>query len=113
MRALLFLLAVAAAAENWPSFRGPSAAGVAGDANLPLAWDAAKGTGIQWKTPIPGLAHSSPIVWEDRVFVTTAVSSTPGASFKRGLYGDGTASDDLSAQQWKLICLDRKSGKIL
>ncbi len=113
MRALLFMLAFTAAAENWPSFRGPSAAGVAGDANLPVTWDAAKGTGIQWKTAIPGLAHSSPIGWEDSVFVTTAVSSKPGATFKRGLYGEGTASDDVSAQQWKLLCLDRKSGKII
>jgi len=79
MRALVFLLAITAAAENWPSFRGPSAAGVAGDANLPTTWDAAKGTGIQWKTPIPGLAHSSPIVWEDHIFVTTAVSGKPAA----------------------------------
>jgi len=68
---------------------------------------------IRWKTAIPGLAHSSPIVWEDRVFVTTAVSSRPNASFKRGLYDEGTASDDISPQQWKLICLDRTNGKIL
>jgi len=113
MRALLFLLAATAAAQNWPSFRGPSASGIADEQNLPASWDAAQATLVRWKTPIPGLAHSSPIVWEDRVFVTTAVSSLPNASFKRGLYGEGTASDDRSAQQWKLICLDRKSGKIV
>ena len=49
----------------------------------------------------------------DRVFVTTAISSRADVSFKRGLYGDGDASDDLTAQQWKLICLDRKTGAIL
>ncbi len=112
-RALPFVFVVAAAAQNWPSFRGPSASGVSDGQHLPVSWSVSQGTGVRWKTPIPGLAHSSPIVWEDRVFVTTAVSSRADASFKRGLYGDGDASDDLTAQQWKLICLDRKSGAIL
>jgi outer membrane protein assembly factor BamB len=52
-------------------------------------------------------------VWNGRVYVTTAISSKPGATFKRGLYGDGDASDDKSVHQWKLIALDLKSGKIL
>jgi outer membrane protein assembly factor BamB len=101
------------AGQNWPSFRGPSAAGVAEGQNLPEQWDAEKGAGIKWKTRIPGLAHSSPVVWGDRVFVTTVVSSRGEASFKRGLYGEGTASDDLSEQQWKVLCLDKKTGRIL
>lgn len=50
------------AGPNWPGFRGPSASGVADGQQLPDTWDAAKGTNIRWKTPIPGLAHSSPIV---------------------------------------------------
>src|SRR5260370_2622381 len=112
-RALPFVFVVAAAAQNWPSFRGPSAFGVSDGQHVPVRWRVSQGTGVRWKSPMPGLAHSSPIVWEDRVFVTTAVSSRAGASFKRGLYGDGDASDDLTAQQWKLICLDRKSGAIL
>jgi outer membrane protein assembly factor BamB len=109
----VFLLAITAAAQNWPSFRGPSASGVADENKLPIAWDVSKGTNIAWKTPIPGLAHSSPIVWGDRVFVTTAVSSRGGDSFKRGLYGEGDASDDRSVQQWKLLCLNRKTGAVL
>jgi outer membrane protein assembly factor BamB len=102
-----------AAAQNWPSFRGPSASGVADGQKLPVAWAVAKGTNIAWKTPIPGLAHSSPIVWEGRIFVTTAVSSRPDAGFKRGLYGDGDASDDRSVQQWKVFCLNAKSGALI
>src|SRR5260370_7555155 len=94
MRALLFLLTFTAAAQNWPSFRGPSASGIADEQNLPVSWDAAQATHIQWKTPIPGLAHSSPIVWEDRVFVTTAVSSRPNASFTPGLSVQGPAPTD-------------------
>ena len=110
---LPLILSLTAAAQNWPSFRGPSASGIADEQNLPVSWDASQGTGIRWKASIPGLAHSSPIVWRDQVFVTTAISSRPNASFKRGLYGEGDASDDLTAQQWKLICLARKDGKIV
>ena len=101
MRKLVFFLAFTAAAQNWPSFRGPEASGVADSQHLPVKWDAAKGTGILWSTPVPGLAHSSPIVWGDRIFVTTAVSSKPNATFKRGLYGEGDASDDVSVQRWR------------
>ncbi len=114
---MIAALASAATAQNWPSFRGPAASGVADHQNLPVKWDAARGTNInshiKWSTPLAGLAHSSPIVWQDLVFVTTAVSSRPDASFKRGLYGEGDASDDVGPQQWKLLCLDRKTGKIL
>lgn len=111
--ALLVLMAIAAPAQDWPSFRGPLASGVADGQNLPVKWDSERGTNVLWKTPIHGLAHSSPIVWGDRVFVTTAVSSKPGATFKPGLYGEGTASDDLSVQEWNLLCLDRATGRIL
>ena len=99
--------------SQWPSFRGEQATGVAEGQALPVQWDADKGINIKWKTKIPGLAHSSPIVWEDRVFVTTAISSRGGDSFRHGLYGDGTASEDRSVHQWKLYALDKDSGKIL
>jgi outer membrane protein assembly factor BamB len=99
--------------KNWPSFRGPHAAGIADGQNLPDHWDGEKGTNIQWKVNVPGLAHSSPVVWGDRVFVTTAVSSRGGDSFKPGLYGEGTASEDRSPQQWRVLCFDRKTGKLL
>src|SRR5262249_26295419 len=110
---VLLLLASCCFAQNWPSFRGPDASGTADKQKLPVAWDVAKGRNIAWETAIPGLAHSSPIVWGDRVFVTTAVSSKPDASFKRGLFGEGDASDDRSAQQWKLYCLDLRTGAVV
>jgi outer membrane protein assembly factor BamB len=99
--------------NNWPSFRGPHAAGVAEAQNLPGEWDGEKGVHVKWKARVPGLAHSSPIVWDDKLFVTTAISSRGAAKFKPGLYGDGDASDDRSSHQWKLYCLDKKTGKIL
>jgi outer membrane protein assembly factor BamB len=118
--ALALLLAAPAAAQtkraadNWASFRGPHASGVArAGQNLPDAWDAAKGEGVRWKTRIPGLAHSSPVVWNDRVYVTTAVSSRGNETFRHGIFGDGDASDDRSTQQWKVYALDRRTGKVV
>ncbi len=104
---------VAQAPDRWPSFRGPSAAGVAADVGLPDAFSGATGANIAWKTALPGLGHGSPVVWGDRVFVTTAVSSRGEATFKPGLYGEGTASEDRSPQQWKLLALDASTGAIL
>ena len=98
---------------NWPSFRGTQAAGVAERQNLPDRWDGKAGENILWRTTIPGLAHSSPVVWGSRVFVTSAVSSDPKASFKPGLYGDGDASQDRSSQRWMIYELDKRAGKIL
>ena len=102
-----------ATAQNWPSFRGPGAGGVADGQNLPAAWDAAQGPGVRWKTAIPGLAHSSPVVWGNRVYVTTAVSSAGDDSFKAGLYGEGTASEDRSIHQWKVFALDKETGEVI
>jgi outer membrane protein assembly factor BamB len=98
---------------TWPTFRGPQASGIAEGQNLPDAWNGKTGENILWRTPIPGLAHSSPIVWGDRIFVTTAVSSDPKASFRPGLYGDGDASKDRSRHRWMIYALDKKTGKIV
>ena len=59
-----------ARAENWPGFRGPTRQGVSSEKNLPLVWG--HGKNILWKTPIPGRGWSSPIVWEERIFLTTS-----------------------------------------
>jgi outer membrane protein assembly factor BamB len=98
---------------SWPSFRGPLASGIAEGQSLPDKWDPKTGENILWRTPIPGLAHSSPIVWGDRVFVTTAVSSDPKATFRPGLYGDGDASADRSQHRWMLYAIDKKTGKVI
>lgn len=98
---------------SWPSFRGPLASGVADGQRLPDRWDPEAGEGVLWKTPIPGLAHSSPVIWGDRIFVTSALSSRPDATFKPGLYGDGDASEDRSAHRWMLYALDKHTGRTL
>ncbi|MFL6280540.1 MAG: PQQ-binding-like beta-propeller repeat protein [Vicinamibacterales bacterium] len=98
---------------SWPSFRGTNASGIADGQHLPDKWNGTTGENILWRTPIPGLAHSSPTVWSNRVFVTTAISSRPDATFKRGLYGDGDASEDRSRHKWVLYALDKHTGKIV
>ena len=98
---------------SWPSFRGPEASGIAEGQNLPDRWNAKTGENILWRTPIPGLAHSSPVIWGNQIFVTSAVSSDPKATFRPGLYGDGDASTDRSVHRWMIYAIDKRSGKML
>jgi outer membrane protein assembly factor BamB len=101
------------AAGSWPSFRGPHASGVADGQRLPDTWNVKTGEHVLWRTPISGLAHSSPIVWGNRVFVTSAISSDPKATFRPGLYGDGDASEDRSRHRWMVYALDKQRGTLL
>lgn len=104
----------AAPAEgSWPSFRGPSASGIASGQDLPDRWNGEAGDNVLWRTPIPGLAHSSPVIWGDRLFVTSAISSAGNAEFRPGLYGDGDASSDHSQHRWMVYALDKHSGEIV
>ena len=110
---LILIFTFTVAAQNWPQFRGPGASGVADGKTTPTAWDAAKMTNVKWKTEIPGLAHSSPVVWDDRVFVTTAISSDPKASLRVGLYGDVEPVAQEPKHTWRVYALDKRTGKIL
>jgi outer membrane protein assembly factor BamB len=102
----------ATAKGSWPTFRGQQASGIAEGQNLPDRWNAKTGENILWRTPIPGLAHSSPVIWGNRIFVTSAVSSDPKATFRPGLYGDGDASKDRSLHRWMIYAIDKRTGKI-
>ena len=99
-------------AGHWPSFRGLEATGVADGQQLPDDWNPATGANILWRLAVPGLAHSSPIVWGDTLFVTSAISSRRDATFKPGLYGNGDASEDRSAHRWMLYAIDKRTGRI-
>ncbi|HXG67547.1 MAG TPA: PQQ-binding-like beta-propeller repeat protein [Blastocatellia bacterium] len=109
----LVALAVVGRAQNWPSFRGDRASGVADGKPTPTSWNAEKSENILWKVAIPGLAHASPVVWGDRVFVTTAVSSEAKPYFRHGLYGDVDSANDQVKHSWRVYCLDKRTGKIL
>lgn len=96
--------------ENWPQFRGHNASGIAVGQDLPLNWDVKTGTNILWKKPIPGLGHSSPVVWGDRVFVTTAVGEGKEAYLKVGRYGESPDNPEDFIHHYKVYCLNRKTG---
>jgi outer membrane protein assembly factor BamB len=98
---------------NWPSFRGINARGFSDGRPTPVTWNVENGDNIEWKTPVPGLAHSSPIIWENRIFITTAVSEKKNPELKTGLYGSINPVEDDAVYQWKVYCLDKKTGKIL
>lgn len=97
---------------NWPSFRGPGASGVADGQNPPTFWDPATGGNVLWKIPIPGLGHSSPIIWGDRIFLTTAVSEDPDSIFRYGTDGRQDRRSDRSPHVWHVYAIDRRSGEV-
>jgi outer membrane protein assembly factor BamB len=111
--AVWIVLCASVTAQNWPSFRGPGASGVADGSPTSVKWDAATGENVLWKTPVGGVSVSSPIVWGNRVFVSTAVSSDPNAGIKTGLYGDVEPAKDVSKHTWRLIALDKRTGTVL
>ena len=87
---LWFFLTMTASAENWPCWRGPRLDGTSLEKNVPRHWSAT--SNVVWRTPLPGVGHASPIVWEDKIFTVAAL---------------------LDSQERILLCLDRKSGKML
>jgi hypothetical protein len=108
----LTLTSVTTSAQNWPSFRGPNASGVAEGANLPTTWNAEKSQNIVWKTAIPGFSHASPIVWGNRIFVITAISTNPDAKFNPKDRGISLSTDD-AKHTWRIFALDKKTGRII
>lgn len=98
-------------ADNWPGWRGDGS-GISSEKDLPLTWSEQEN--VKWKMPIPGTGHSSPIVWDKNVFVTTAVAADESVeSFKGGVYmgGDRKKPDD-SEYAYCLLCLDTEDGSL-
>jgi outer membrane protein assembly factor BamB len=104
--------------SNWPQWRGPDGLGISLETNAPLEWSAEQN--VEWKTPIGGRGHSSPIVWNDKIFLTSSVEgpAVPGAKAVKHVDGkeeflhpDSVGADHSYAL--KLLCLNRESGKIL
>jgi outer membrane protein assembly factor BamB len=103
-----------AAEDQWPQFRGPAALGVADNPDLPDTWSATEN--VAWKHDIPGRGWSSPIVWGNRVFVTTVTSDEglKDKDRKRGLYLGGNQSEPpKNVHQWRVQCLDLNDGHLL
>lgn len=111
--AAVVLIALSDKPHNWPSFRGASASGIADGTSPPVSWDAGAGKNLAWKTAIPGLGHSSPVIWGDRVFLTTAISSARQSRFDSGNIDTSATAGDLSEHSWRVYCMDKRSGRIL
>jgi outer membrane protein assembly factor BamB len=105
--------AARASSRHWPMFRGDRGSGHGDGQGLVSEWDVTIGRNIKWKTPIPGIATSSPIVWGDRVLVTTAITKGADTTFRTGLYGDVAPVNDLSAHDWTIYGLDKATGRIV
>jgi outer membrane protein assembly factor BamB len=107
------LFAVALSAEsNWSQYRGNASNGH-GEGSPVVEWDGAKGKNIRWKTPIPGLGYSSPVIWGDRIFLTSAVPSQGSSAVRLGLYGDIKPVENEGEQTFIVFCLHRSTGKVL
>ncbi|MBA3270669.1 MAG: PQQ-binding-like beta-propeller repeat protein, partial [Acidobacteria bacterium] len=138
--ALLATLAMASTARatgpsEWPQFRGPHGAGVADESSLPQKWSLTHN--ISWAVELPGRGWSSPIVWRDRVFVTSAISPGLFKAPSTGIFGNdyaaelakqGVPDDEITRRvvnrdieltnesgdvRYMLYALDAKSGKIV
>jgi outer membrane protein assembly factor BamB len=112
--ALPVVLTAALAAENWPQWRGPQSQGISTEKSLPTEW--APGRNIAWKTPLPH-GHSSPIVWGDRIFLTSAIEgeAVPGVvpeSVRINQPHPDSVSGD-KKHTLKVLALDAKTGKVL
>ncbi len=100
------------AQHDWPQWRGPLGTGVAPGAQPPVEWSETKN--IRWKTAVPGKGHSTPIIWGERVFLTTAIPY--GEPVKPRIPSRPGAHDNLAMthhHEFAVLAISRKSGKIL
>lgn len=99
-------------ADPWPAFRGPDATGViTGQVHPPSTWSATEN--VEWKTDIPGRGWSSPIVWEDQVFLTTVINTDASEEPKKGLYfGGNRAKPPESKHTWEVQSMDLQTGSL-
>jgi len=108
----LVIFSLTAHAQQWPAFRGDNASGVAASGRPPVAWDVKSSRNVRWKLDVPGLGHSSPIVWGERVYLTTAVPLEKASSEVR--VGDAgiAAAADMVRHSWRLYAVERETGRI-
>ncbi len=119
MLVIAFVTAGAAAAENWPQWRGPGSQGVSSETQVPTAWS--PDTNVAWKAELPGTGMSSPIVWGDRIYLTSVIEGQPvpghrAVKHRQGQEQDWIHPDSVAADRhhtFKVHAWDAKSGKML
>ena len=99
--------------RQWSSYRGPASCGYLDNAKLPDNFDLSGMKNILWKVEVPGLGLSSPVIWGEKLFITTAISEKDKSGFKPGIYGDVSPVSDSSVHEWKVLCYNRMTGKLL
>ncbi|MFH1000874.1 MAG: PQQ-binding-like beta-propeller repeat protein [Bacteroidota bacterium] len=99
--------------KQWPAYRGYFSSGVFDNANLPESWDLEKSINIKWTAEIPGLGLASPVIWKDKLFISTAISSLDNLGLKAGIFGDIAPVNDTSVHEWKVFCFDKNTGEKL
>src|SRR5262245_56959053 len=107
---LVFSLTGASATDQWPKFRGPNAGVIPDDPNLPETWSEKEN--VVWKTDIPGMGWSSPVVWDDHVFITTAISSAKEPAPVAGLYDEHDHIKAAGVHSWVVYDVDFNTGKV-
>ena len=100
------------ASDNWPSFRGNGADG-RGTGTPPATWNVDTGENVVFRVAVPGLGHSSPVIWGDRLFLTSSVPEGEEASLKVGLYGDIAPVVGEPPQRYAVLAYDKRSGEPL
>ncbi len=114
---LVFLLIFACSANldekrQWPSYRGYYASGILDNTAFPEHWNVKKGENVKWTVDIPGLALSCPIIWGDKLFVTTAISDSDNSLLRAGAYVNSNSVEDESVHDWVVYCFDKETGQI-
>ncbi|MEM0926808.1 MAG: PQQ-binding-like beta-propeller repeat protein, partial [Planctomycetota bacterium] len=98
---------------SWPRFRGPEGAGLADGLSVPLQFDVSNKDQIAWKTAIPGVGHSSPVIWGNRVFVTTAVPLNDDPTYELSTRSGFDTHNELIEYRWLALCIDLNTGETL
>lgn len=115
LSSLLLLTLAVPPGDNWTQFRGGPLGGVRHDVKLPHEWSTSKN--VAWAVDVPGLAWSSPVTWNGKIFLTTTVRAGKPESpseAKKGLYGFGEkAKPPEETYTWKVFCFDEETGKLL
>lgn len=100
--------------RDWDRFRGPEGRGVADGFKVRAEWSVGDTpVGVLWSIPVPGLAHSSPVIKGNRIYVATAIAAAGDAPLKVTRGGRPDAADDNGEQQWAVLCYDKRTGKEL
>ena len=99
--------------RQWSSYRGYYASGVLDNTSLPDQWDIEEALNIKWKVDVPGLALSSPIIWGDKLFLTSAISKSDTAVLRTGAYVSSDPVNDESVHEWRGYCLNNETGDII